>query len=444
MTALLRGELIKTVTTRTLFGYAALGVALAIANVLIFTLSKDLVTVADKQEAIAGLPMLLILFGLVGAAGEYRHRTAAPAALAAGGRRGRLLLARAGAYAVTGLVLGTLTAAVALALGLPLLGGEPGPGLGSGEIAAVAAGSVVGAGLCAIMGVAAGALVRNQVAGVVGALILMFVGMPLLNIADETAAELSPFGAAVVLAGDPTGRHPLLGRGRAGAGRLDRAAPARGDRRRAPARPGMSDPARARLDERRPRGRRSFAFDLALALLATVAELAQVIGATGTPRAPALVLAVVAGGALVLRRTAPLAVLATTLAATVAIVALGDDPSGLSLLIALYTTAALCERRVSLAALVADGRDRRAALCRHRGRPWPGDLRLVRRDHRRRAHGRHLGVSAPTPRRSGATGASSRSARPPPSASASSSPGSPSTRSGRRSPVSCTTSSPTR
>jgi hypothetical protein len=148
--------------------------------------------------------MLLILFGLVGAAGEYRHRTAAPAALATGGRRGRVLLARAGAYAVAGLVLGTLTAGVALALGLPLLSMEPGPGLDSGDIAAVAAGSILGAGLCAIMGVAAGALVRNQVAGVVGALILMFLGMPLLNIASETAAELTPFGAAVVLAGDPT------------------------------------------------------------------------------------------------------------------------------------------------------------------------------------------------------------------------------------------------
>jgi signal transduction histidine kinase len=113
----------------------------------------------------------------------------------------------------------------------------------------------------------------------------------------------------------------------------------------------MSDPAQPRLDERRPRGRRSFAFDLALAAVATVAELAQVIGATGTPRASALVLAVVAGAALVLRRTAPLAVLGTTLAATVAIVALGDDPSGASVLIALYTTAALCARRVSLAAL---------------------------------------------------------------------------------------------
>jgi signal transduction histidine kinase len=113
----------------------------------------------------------------------------------------------------------------------------------------------------------------------------------------------------------------------------------------------VSDPARARLEERRPRGRRSFAFDLALALLAAAAELAQVIGATGTPSGAALLLAVVAGGVLALRRMAPLAVLATTGAATVAIVALGDDPSFVSVLIALYTTAALCERRVSLAAL---------------------------------------------------------------------------------------------
>jgi hypothetical protein len=204
MTALLRGELIKVITTRTLPGYAALGMALAIANVLILTLSGDLTTVRDKQEAIAGLPMLMILFGLVGAAGEYRHRTAGPAALAARGRRGRLLLARAGAYALTGLVLGALASAVTLALGLPLLNGEPGPGLGSGSIAAVATGSVVGAALCAIMGVAAGALVRSQVAGVVGALVLMFVATPLLIHVNEKAAELTPFGAAVTLAGDPT------------------------------------------------------------------------------------------------------------------------------------------------------------------------------------------------------------------------------------------------
>jgi ABC-2 type transport system permease protein len=203
MTALLKGELIKAMTTRTMFAYAALGVAVTIANALIVTLTHDLVSTAEKRGAIAGIPMLLMLFGIVGAAGEYRHRTAAPAVLATGGRRGRLLLARAAAYALTGLLIGALTAAVSLGLGLPLLSVEPGPALGSGTIIAVATGSIVGAGLCGTIGVAAGALVRNQVAGVVGALLLMFVGTPLLLVASETAAAATPFGAAVTFAGDP-------------------------------------------------------------------------------------------------------------------------------------------------------------------------------------------------------------------------------------------------
>jgi ABC-2 type transport system permease protein len=177
---------------------------LAIANVVIVTqFSGDLDTVSDKQEAIAGLPIIVLLFGLVGATGEYRHRTAAPAALAAGRDRALLLLARAGAYAVTGLAVGALMVAVALVLGLPVLAAHPGPGLGSHDVALVAGGSLIAAALSAIMGVAVGALARNQVAGVVGALILAFVVSPLIATIDETAVEFTPFGAAFALAGDP-------------------------------------------------------------------------------------------------------------------------------------------------------------------------------------------------------------------------------------------------
>ena len=204
MTALIRGELIKTVSTRTLPSYALTGVALAAANVVIVTqASGELDTVSDKQEAIAGLPIIVLLFGLVGATGEYRHRTAAPAVLAAGRDRALPLLARAGAYALTGLAVAALMVAVALALGLPLLAAHPGPGLGADDVALVAAGGLLAAALSAIMGVAVGALVRNQVAGVVGALILAFVVSPLIAVIDETAVEFTPFGAAFALAGDP-------------------------------------------------------------------------------------------------------------------------------------------------------------------------------------------------------------------------------------------------
>jgi ABC-2 type transport system permease protein len=205
MTSLVRGELIKTVTTRTLLGYAATGVAITVANLLVEALSGDLVAVSDKRSAVATLPILLLLFGVVGAAGEYRHRTAAPSALAAGRARGSLLVARAAAYAVAGAAVGALMVAVALAIGLPLLAGEPGPGLSGGDVLVVAGGGLLAAAWSAIIGVAGGALVRNQIAGVIGVLILAFVVTPLVATIDDSAAGYTPFGAAVVLAGNADG-----------------------------------------------------------------------------------------------------------------------------------------------------------------------------------------------------------------------------------------------
>jgi len=110
----------------------------------------------------------------------------------------------------------------------------------------------------------------------------------------------------------------------------------------------LTDATPPTVDERRPRGRRSLAFDVALALLATGFEIALVADTGGR----AVVLVAVAGGVLVLRRSAPLAVLATTVAAIAASVALGAEPTGLTTGIGLYTAAAMCERRVSIAALV--------------------------------------------------------------------------------------------
>ena len=120
----------------------------------------------------------------------------------------------------------------------------------------------------------------------------------------------------------------------------------------------MSDTGDPGFDERRPRGRRSLALDVVLALLATGVGLVEVASGDRPPAA-AVVLTAIGGGALILRRSAPVAVLATTLAAAAAIVVidseLGDpiEASGLIVLIAVYTVGAMCERRVSLAALVA-------------------------------------------------------------------------------------------
>jgi ABC-2 type transport system permease protein len=202
MTAVLRGELIKTVSTRTVLCYAAGAVAFALVNLLVSVLASDLTSLDDKRAAIAGFPILLMLLGIVGAAGEYRHRTAAPAALAAGRDRGQVLAGRAAAYALTGAAVATLALAVTFAIGIPLLGEEPGPALDGGDLVLIGAGSVLAAAISAIMGVAVGALARNQVAAVIGTLLLLFVAMPLLELVSQTLFDLSPFVSATAVAGD--------------------------------------------------------------------------------------------------------------------------------------------------------------------------------------------------------------------------------------------------
>jgi ABC-2 type transport system permease protein len=203
MTPLIRGELIKATTTRTIFAYAALAVALAVAQVLATILPAwgDPMSPDEKTEAIAGLPVLLLLLGLVGGAGEYRHRTAAPAALVAGRDGGLMLLARAGAYAAAGVALALPATSVTLAVGLPLLASQPGPAVGASDVALVAGGSLAAAALSAAFGVALGALVRNQVAAVTGTLVVMFVVLPLVQALSATVLDVTPFGAAQGVAG---------------------------------------------------------------------------------------------------------------------------------------------------------------------------------------------------------------------------------------------------
>jgi hypothetical protein len=197
---LLRGELIKTVTTRTVLGFAVGGVAFAVLNVLAVAVwSGTLDEVPEKEEALSALPILLLLWGLVGTAGEYRHRTAAPAALVGRRHRGVVLSARITAYALTGLLLGTLTTMVSVGLALPLLSDQPGPDLTSGDVGAVVAGNLVAFVLSATMGAALGALIRSPVLGVVVLLVVNFAVVPLLSGVWESGVNLTPFGAAGIL-----------------------------------------------------------------------------------------------------------------------------------------------------------------------------------------------------------------------------------------------------
>jgi hypothetical protein len=217
MTGLIDGELIKLRTTRTAIGFGAAVALLALAVVLITILANDPRTIADKRSALASgssASALLLLFGVVGAGAEYRHRTLAPALLVAPAR-GRLLAARIVAYGLAGLAIGVVITIVVFAIGLPLLAGRPGPSLGGGDYVRAAGGGWLAIVLSTMLGVAVGTLVGKQVPAVVGTTIWIFlleplsgligdiskftVGQTATSIGGDTGGEVLPFGAACLV-----------------------------------------------------------------------------------------------------------------------------------------------------------------------------------------------------------------------------------------------------
>lgn len=182
MIGLLHGELIKLRTTRTALGFALTMLGLTLLSVLLQTLVGDPTTLTDKRTAVSVgtvIPTVLIIFGAVGATGEHRHGTITSSLLIAPDRI-RVTAAKLVAYAVAGALVGVVVQLIALAIGLPLLADQPGPELGLSDAAAILAETAVACALTTAIGVGVGALIRNQVAAVVGALAYVFIVEPLV------------------------------------------------------------------------------------------------------------------------------------------------------------------------------------------------------------------------------------------------------------------------
>jgi hypothetical protein len=184
---LVAGELIKVRTTRTALGFGAAALLLVVAGVTITILAGHPDTIADKRDALNfgdAISLVLLLFGAVGATGEFRHRTLAPAVLIAPDRL-RLLVARVGAYALTGAALAAVMALVTLAIGIPLLGRESGPDLAGGDYVKLVAGGLLVSSLAVAIGVAFGTLVRNQVFAVIAILVWVTILEPLVGLIKD-------------------------------------------------------------------------------------------------------------------------------------------------------------------------------------------------------------------------------------------------------------------
>jgi len=197
VSALLRAELLKLRTTRTFV--ALVGIALSLSLlvvVLTATLSSNLNDHDVRTLFTADFTSLFILLlGVIGMAGEWRHRTITGTVLAAPDRL-RLLVAKTLAYAVAGVVLSLVVTVTIMAVGTLILSAEGETTVGVGDLADVLWRNLTVAALLGALGVGIGGLVRNQVVAMVGVLILAFVLEPAVFALAPSVGRFGPTSGA--------------------------------------------------------------------------------------------------------------------------------------------------------------------------------------------------------------------------------------------------------
>lgn len=186
MIRLIGGEVRKLFTTK-LWLWMALGAIAITALFMSFTIALDgsegnpqppLSTPEGQRNlfAVAGASgVFVLILGIIAITGEFRHQTVTPTFLATP-HRGRVVVAKVVTYALAGIGYGLVVIGFAVALALPWLAAKDiDISLSANGIPGSMAGTVAGIAVYAVLGVGVGALVRNQIAAIVGALVYLFV-----------------------------------------------------------------------------------------------------------------------------------------------------------------------------------------------------------------------------------------------------------------------------
>ena len=197
MSTLLRAELLKLRTTRTFVTIVSATLALSLIVVGLSAILGDTFTEQDVRDLFTAdfSSLFILLLGVTGMAGEWRHRTITSSVLAAPARV-RLLAAKVISYAVAGTVLSLIVTVALMVLGTVILSIRGETTLGLADLADVLWRNLVIAALLGAFGVCVGGLVRNQMVAIVGLLILAFALEPaLFSLAPKVGRFGPTFGA---------------------------------------------------------------------------------------------------------------------------------------------------------------------------------------------------------------------------------------------------------
>ena len=181
MARAVKAELLKFATTRAIYGLLAgeLGVVLlttgsTVASADSTSLSGDLHRQVFFLLVSINVGIFSLIVGMRAVTDEYRHSTIAHAFLADPQRR-RTMLAKATASGLVAAGLAVVAAGAMVALALPLASAKGGALVFSRTDVAASAGFVAANALWAIMGVGVAAVVRHQVAAIVGGVVWILV-----------------------------------------------------------------------------------------------------------------------------------------------------------------------------------------------------------------------------------------------------------------------------
>jgi ABC-type transport system involved in multi-copper enzyme maturation permease subunit len=208
MTAQVRSELLKLRTTRTTAAVVLwmVGLVVLVALLHVVSFGVDDLSRHDNQLRIVGLGTTIgALFGaLLGAlsiTGEVRHGTIRPTFLATP-RRARVIAAKVIASSAAGIGIGLIAEALTAAVEAAGLGARGiDVEITAGQYAQLIAGGALAAGLFAAIGVGVGAIVRNQVAAVMGLCVWLLFIEPILLGDLPDAAKFGPGASAGAVAG---------------------------------------------------------------------------------------------------------------------------------------------------------------------------------------------------------------------------------------------------
>jgi ABC-2 type transport system permease protein len=207
MRALVGAEFLKLRTTRSFWWVVVLSLALPTLITISNVASQTFSTESDARSllsAIGTAGLLMLVLGVVSSAGEYRHGTITSTFLVAPDRR-RVLLAKALAAGIVGLAVALASAVLVIGISAPWLSGDghslSSLGIGSSELIGIVAGAAAYVAISAMLGVGVGALLTNQVAAVVGVLVVLFIVDPVIVALVDSFGKFSLTGIGIALSG---------------------------------------------------------------------------------------------------------------------------------------------------------------------------------------------------------------------------------------------------